>query len=141
MIDSHDTVIRLKWGLRNDQPREHFGTRTDVICARSHLFEQPGIRFWHSSLIENQISARYLKYGTAKPSTGLCAVFCALEYLKPKEIALIGYDLLLNPEGPNEKYNDRRPRFQSHEAMAEAKCLSELPVKVIDLVRVHGQVR
>lgn len=139
MIDSYETVVRLKRGLTQDQPPEHFGTRTDVICARSHLFDT-SLPFWHfSGDIEERARRIYGKYGQAKISTGLGAVFCALER-GFTEVALIGYDQLMY--GKAGKYNDKaRTGFTAHDGKAEMECLKALPVKVIDLVREHEQIR
>ena len=137
MIDSYGTVIRLKGAPV--APVEHFGTRMDYVCARSHLFRRSDVPFWHFSAIEDKWLPLYRKYSVAKPSTGLCAVFCAIEYLGVEEISLIGFDRLLH--GKCGKYNKReRMWFAVHDGDAESKCLSELPIKVIDLVRVHEQV-
>ncbi len=136
VIDSHETVVRLK-ECKTDA--EHFGTRTDYLCARSNIFEKPVVPFWLFPVIQGKWLPVYRKFGTAKPSTGLCAVFCVLEYLNPPEIALIGYDQLLH--GKAGKYNDRmRTGFTAHDGNAEAKCLASLPVKIIDLAREHEQV-
>jgi hypothetical protein len=137
VIDGYETVVRLKSAPVD--PAEHFGTRTDVICARSHLFAKPGVPFWYWHAVEDKWLPKYRKFGQAKPSTGLCAIFCALEYLKPKEIALIGFDQLLH--GKAGKYNDRhRPGFTAHEGDPESKCLKSLPVTIIDVVGEHEQV-
>ena len=135
MIDSYQ-VIRLKGGVTD--PPEHFGTRTDYLCARSHLFHNPRLPFWHfSGDIEERAKKIYSKFGSAKISTGLGAIFCAIEYLKPSEIALIGFDQLLH--GKAGKYNDRsRSGFTAHDGKAEMECLKSLPVRIIDLVNeVH----
>ncbi len=131
MIDSYKTVVRLKGGFKD--PPEHFGTRTDVICARSHLFEIPGAAFWYcAGDIEDRLKRCLSKWSYAKPSTGLCAIYCAVEFLKPESIALIGFDLLLH--GKPGKYNDmRRTGFSAHDARAEGECLRSLPVRIVDL--------
>lgn len=138
MIDSHETVVRLK-SAQTDPP-EHFGTRTSVICARSHLFERPGVEFWLcAGDIEDRLKNIFRKWSYAKPSTGLCAVYAAVEKLKPESIALIGFDQLL--WGKPGKYSDRhRTGFTAHDGRAEMECLKSLPVKVIDLVSEHVKV-
>lgn len=135
VIDSHETVIRLK-GCPTE-PEEHFGTRTDILCARSHIFEKPGVKFWLADPLPGKWGDYYRQYGRYKPSTGLCAVFCALEYLKPREISLIGFDRLLR-DGPGWKWNDppHVRRFVSHDGAAESACLQSLPVRIVDLVKV-----
>lgn len=146
VIDSHKTVIRLKHGLTNNQPVEHFGTRTDIICARSHLFAQPGIGFWLFPALPDPVAVKWLKhyweYGPktkgGKPSTGLCAVFMAMEYLKPKTISLIGFDRVLNPQDQESGkwfQKPQRNRFGtgSHDQDAEGRCLRALPVRIINM--------
>lgn len=146
MIDGYETVVRLKDGLVKSQPREHFGTRTDVICARSHLHEKPGITFWHfAGEVEKKWAGYYAGYGKHKPSTGLSAVFCAIEYLTPSSIALIGFDRLLRPEDDTTGKWYQKPikvpfGIGSHDAHAEAACLRSLPVQIVDLAGEHGEV-
>lgn len=137
VIDSYETVVRLK--AAPIEPAEHFGTRTDIISARSHLYARHDVPFWYWHAVEDKWLPVYRKFGQAKPSTGLCAIFCALEYLKPREIALIGFDQLLH--GRTGKYNDKgRPGFTAHEGIPEMRCLQSLPVKIIDIVGEHEQV-
>jgi hypothetical protein len=146
VIDSHDVVVRLKQGLTKNQPPEHFGTRTDVISARSHLFTKEGVTFWRFPEWPDPMAQKWLKYygqfrptnKRGKPSTGLAAVFCAIEYANPESISLIGFDRLFKPtdECTGKWYEPRRfNKFGtgSHDQRAEAECLKSLPVKIIDL--------
>ena len=67
-------------------------------------------------------------------------MFCAIEYMNPSEITLIGYDQLLH--GKAGKYNDKaRTGFTAHDGKAEMECMKALPVKFIDLASEHVQVR
>jgi hypothetical protein len=149
VIDSHKTVIRLKAGLVPSQLPEHFGTRTDVICARSHLFERPGVKFWLFPALPDPVAEKWLKHywefgpktKGGKPSVGLCAIFLAMEYLKPKSISLIGFDRVLNPlDDTSGKWNQRpfKNRFGtgSHDQDAEGRCVRALPVKIVNLAEM-----
>jgi hypothetical protein len=146
VIDSHKTVIRLKHGLIASQPIEHFGTRTDVICARSHIYERPEFDFWLFPALPDPLAEKWLKHywefgpktKNGKPSVGLCAVFLAMEYLKPKSISLIGFDRVLNPDDDSSGKWFQKPyrnKFGtgSHDQDAEGRCLRALPVKIINL--------
>ena len=69
-----------------------------------------------------------------KPSTGLKAVFCAMEFLWPDEIGLIGFDRLLRPDVATSKWFHEQGKYlYGHDANAEHRCLMSLPVKVVDL--------
>lgn len=141
------TVIRLKEGLRPDP--KHWGTRTDYLCARSSAFQHGSVPFWHFS--DTGWTAKWLDYFYSfepriafkpirpKPSTGLCAVFCAMEYLKPKELAFIGFDRLLDPDRETYKWHALRSSPWPHDAHAEHRALYGLGLSIIDLVK-HGAV-
>jgi hypothetical protein len=124
VIDSH-TVVRLKGGLRGD-PKD-WGTRTDYLCARSLVFDLGKFSFWHFS-----DESRWLDYFAKfrprrrKPSTGLCAVFCAIDRLAPKEIGLIGFDAIFN-----------KLELAGHDTRAEHECLHSLGINIIDLEKAH----
>ena len=60
-----------------------------------------------------------------KPSTGLCAIFCAVEFFAPEEIGLIGFDYLLAGMGA----------WKVHDMKAERECAESLGVELIDLGR------
>lgn len=136
VIDSH-TVVRLKQGLTKQHPPQHFGTRTDFLCARSLVFDRGEFPFWHFA-----DDKRWLAYFASfepkrkKPSTGLCAVFCAIDKLDPKEIAFIGFDSLLNPDMTPTKWDCNGP--WAHDMHAENACLNSLGIEVIDLGKVRG---
>lgn len=141
VIDQH-TVVRLKSGKTGDA--KDWGTRTDYLCARSASFAQPGIPFWHFP--EGEWARWWLDYFNSfepripfkprlpKPSTGLCAVFCAMEFMKPKEIALIGFDRMLNPDRETFKWNSTQSTCWPHDSHAERKALLGLGIPIIDLV-------
>jgi hypothetical protein len=138
LIDSH-TVVRLKEGLTPQQRKDskNWGTRTDYLCARSLVYQKKE-PFWHFNdppeWIEyyNRFEPRH-----KKPSTGLCAVFCAIDRLAPDEIALIGYDRLLDPsDRKSRKWNERSmTSLYGHDQRAEHECLMSLPVRIIDLAK------
>ena len=146
LIDQQ-TVVRLKDGLtpimRKDS--KNWGTRTDYLCARSLVFDLGKFPYWWFN-----DPPKWLNYYQSfnprhkKPSTGLCAVFMAIDKLDAKEIALLGYDRLLNP-------NDMKSRkatddikytysLYGHDQRAEHECLMSLPVKIIDF-RKHCEAK
>ena len=125
MIDSFDTVIRLKTAVTDPL---HRGMKTDVICSRHAKHEQPGARFWLYPDCASDWTPYWHKYSRhPKPSTGLSAIFCAAELLKPSAIALIGFDHVLhpNPEHPNHKWG--------HDSSGEHAAVMGLGIEIIDL--------
>lgn len=145
LIDRNE-VIRLKHGLTRDMPREHFGTRTDYICGRSNLFrpEKAGPTFWHFK-DESPWVKYYAQFKPKmwKPSHGLCAVFCAIDYLQPKEIALIGCDRMLYADDDrSKKWNSPPTKAHPwpHDQRAERECLFSLGITIVDFARAHGEV-
>ena len=143
LIDRH-TVVRLKQGLTKHQPREHFGTRTDYTCGRSELYRPKHGAFW---LYQDDCAfGRFFstfKPRPWKPSHGLSAIFCAIELLKAREIALIGFDRVLYPhDGCSQKWSDAPgpPRRWAHDQRAEHECLHSLGVTFIDFAREYGSV-
>lgn len=149
------TVVRLKNGLYKDEfdrdrphetAAEHFGTRTDYLCARSHLYNHGRFPFWH---FEDSQQPRWIDYfdrfvstRKRKPSTGLCAVFLAIDRLAPSEIALIGFDRMLMPDDTTTSkwYKPRAHYGWGHDAHAENRCLYSLGIPIIDLASEHGAV-
>lgn len=145
LLDRHE-VVRVKHGLTRDMPREHFGTRTDYICGRSNLFrpEKGGPTFWHFK-DDSPWVAYYAQFKPKmwKPSHGLCAVFCAIDALKPKEIALIGCDRMLYAEDDrSKKWNSppTKPHPWPHDQRAERECLFSLGITIVDFARTHGAI-
>jgi hypothetical protein len=135
VIDAH-TVVRLKNGL-NVKPKalpEHWGTRTDFLCARSLVYrdEKSKVPFWHFA-DDPEWLEYYSKFNPRhdKPSTGLCAVFCAIER-GYDDIALIGFDRLLNPDDTtSRRWNeDRMYSMYGHDQRAEHACLMSLPARI-----------
>lgn len=119
--------MRLKRGLLKTHDQNHWGTRTDYLCARSSRYDHGRAPFW-------LLKDRYDEYVCAgkKPTTGLCAVLETMARLAPTEIALIGFDRLLHPDDPDPPHT-----WLAHDKWAEHECLMSLPVRIIDL----GQVR
>lgn len=138
------TVIRLKEGLKPGYDPEHWGTRTDYLCARSLTYkdEKSKVPFWHFDEDKNK-PGKWLKYFATfkpklwKPSIGLSAVFMAIDRLAPKEIALIGFDRVLNPDDDrSHKWHNsagKPPHGWAHCQRAERECLYSLGINVIDL--------
>ncbi len=149
MIDSCE-VVRLKAGLTPKHDPKHFGTRTDHLCARSGIYQQPGVDFWHFKEDQpEEESCRWLRYYARykpkywKPSIGLCAVFMAKDLLNPKEIAVIGFDRVMYPEdGISYKWNHVKPAPFPwfHDQRAEHECIHSLGIRIIDLAREHAEV-
>ena len=63
----------------------------------------------------------YSRFSKKKPSSGLCAVFAAVERWEPSTIGLIGFDWVLG------QYTDWQ-----HDSVAELRCIRSL-VNVVDL--------
>lgn len=116
----------------------HRGTRTDFICSRARRHEQAGIPFWQYPKKPKERGPQVANYArwtdyfrqfsTATPSTGLSAVFCAVEFLNPPSIALVGFDFLLNPKKAQEWTH-----VFGHDAVAENACLYSFGIPIIDL--------
>ena len=69
-----------------------------------------------------------------KPSTGLKAVFCAVEFLGPAEIGLLGFDRVLHPDVPTSKWWHAPGKYlYGHDAHAEHRALFALGVKITEL--------
>jgi hypothetical protein len=145
-------VVRLK---RAEKPNAaDWGTRTDVICATSHIYRQDGVPFWWfpkgepprgDDLCRVADIARWRAYfgrfsRLKGPSTGLSAIFCAVEFEGATEIGLAGFDNLLYPQEtgyakwwqPRYKYN------WDADSEAEHKAACGLGVRLIDVTREHG---
>lgn len=140
LIDQHE-VVRLKHGLTPDLPREHFGTRTDYICGTSGIYRQPDVKFWHFPEAKHS-QGKWIKYYAQfkpkiwKPSHGLSAVFCAIDHLNPKQIAVIGFDrILYQDDMTSSKWNlpGHPPHPWPHCQRAEHECLFSLGIEIIDL--------
>ena len=153
------TVVRLKWG---EIPNAlDWGTRTDYLCASHPSFwtarkvkgyPDRSCGFWflpekYCPPIEGvrQASVSWLDYyqthrdqkpgpkkALRKASTGLKAVFCAVEFLQPEEIGLLGFDMIFHPEVPTFKWNNTTGGY-CHDARAEQRALFALPVKITEL--------
>lgn len=104
------TVVRLK----RDPGFCHYR------CARSQIFRitEP---FWHFNDPPKWVNY-YREYSQHKPSTGLCAVFCAIDALQITEVYLSGFDALL----------DQQP-LAGHDTRAELAALNGLGLKVHDV--------
>jgi hypothetical protein len=146
------TVIRLKHA---DRPTaEDWGTRTDYVCASSPSFWTDKRRNDFPANAECWVlSEKTVPRGTwkeaskgwlevfrrfdpefPKPSTGLKAIFCAMEFLDAQEIGLIGFDRMLHPDVPTSKWWHQTGKFAyGHDAYAENRCLKNLPIRVVDL--------
>lgn len=134
LIDTHP-VVRLKRGLLDGYDRSHWGSRTDYLCARSPSFDKGQHPFW---LFDSpEWCEYYARYSDRKPSTGLCALFMAVEKLKPDCIGLIGFDRMLNPDdAKSRKWNEPKARsLWGHDQRAEHDCLHSLGVAIVDLTR------
>ena len=145
------TVVRLKHAER---PGPEWGTRTDYVCASSPSFWTDKRRADFPDSAECWVqSEKAVPRGTwrvasrdwldlyrtfnpnfPKPSTGLKAVFCAVEFLKPDEIGLLGFDRVLHPDVPTSKWWHTPGKYlYGHDAHAEHRCLHSLGVKITEL--------
>ena len=129
-------VVRMKHAARD---RVHRGMRMDAYFSRGYSAKKEGFDFWffpkRPPHPEGADSAYWLdfyrqfsKYG--KPSSGLCALFCAAEFFPGSEVGLIGYDNVL----------DNTPfRSGPHDSGGEWACVQALPLTLFDLRTDHGQ--
>ena len=154
------TVIRLKAA---EIPNvADWGTRTDYVCASNPGFISkrvvlglPVLKCEHWFLSEHHteapkgVQARFArrdwftywqKYVTPgsklkKPSTGLRAAFCAVEFLKPTELGLIGFDNILHPErkATTKWFHEPGKYSYAHEPQAEHRALMDLGVTITEL--------
>ena len=152
------TVVRLKWAERPNAA--DWGTRTDYVCASNPSFWMgraakglppldaefwflpsrndaskpgPGMRKGSASWLDYWETFR-TERAFPKPSTGLKAIFCAVEFLKPDEIGLIGFDMVLHPESKTWKWYAPPGKYSyAHEAEAERRCVMSLGVKITEL--------
>jgi hypothetical protein len=139
------TVIRLKSAPMPNP--EDWGTRTDYVSTTKpdHWVCSPSIPgerwvFGHKTKGYRRPDVdRWLAYfgqflgdKHRKPSNGLCAVFCAVEFLKPEKIGLIGFDSILHPERNTGKWWDSKPPKWSHDQKAENQALYGLGIEVIE---------
>jgi hypothetical protein len=146
VIDSC-TVIRLKQDLdprRRKKAFVHWGTRTDYICSRSPPYlHNPA--YWHFA---GELERRWVAFFESfrphidmtphvpKPSTGMCAVFCAMEFLKPAEISLIGFDAWFG--GTDLKWSEERAQRKPHDFATERRVAESLTR--ITQLESHGEV-
>ena len=149
------TVVRLKHAPMSPS---NFGTRTDYLCATSQdwrarfkkrfdisptlwLFDH-NRHYQRSDRLGKEIShgvfladtPRWIKYfaefkpKNPKPSTGLCAVFCAVEQ-GFNDIALVGFDSFTTDDRRTGKWFDPTPStLWYHDQRAERQALEGLGV-------------
>lgn len=142
------TVVRLKDGKKPDAL--DWGSRTDVICATSHLFRPEHGMFWWFPKTEgyrDETNMRvadvarwrsyYASFGKRGPSTGLCAIFCAVEFEKPGEIGLAGFDNLLYPDekGWGKWWQPRHKYRYDADSESDHRAMMGLDVRLIDVTR------
>lgn len=143
LIDA-STVIRLKGAPMPDP--EDWGARTDYLSttkphycsdtqAERWIFGPPTKGYRHADV--DRWLAYFEPFRTSpkrrKPSNGLCAVFCAVEFLNPDKIGVIGFDSILRPEVNTGKWHDTKPGKWSHDSRAENAAIHGLGVEIIDL--------
>jgi hypothetical protein len=112
--------------------------RMDAYFSRGYAAKKEGFDFWYFPKRpphpEGVDSAHWLKFyadfSPLKPSTGLCALFCAAEYFPGAEVGLIGYDNVLD----NTQF-----RTGPHDSGGEWACVRALPLTLFDLRTDHGQ--
>ena len=131
----NQTVVRLK---RAEIPNQiDWGSRTDYVCATSLIYQtdKPFWLFSKKDGIGKKWREYYAKFSAVKPSTGLGAIFCAVEYLKPDTIGLAGFDNLLYPDEPgwSKWWIPRNHGLWIHDSKAEHEAAMSLGVKVVDV--------
>jgi hypothetical protein len=145
------TVVRLKHAERPNAV--DWGTRTDYVCASSPSFwtdkrrpDFPDAECWVLAdkavpkgtwrIADRKWLDHYRTFNPSfpKPSTGLKAVFCAMEFLAPSEIGLLGFDRILRPDVPTSKWWHEPGKYlYGHDAHAEHRCLTTLGVQITEL--------
>lgn len=154
------TVVRLKWAERPDA--HNWGSRTDFVCGSNPSFwaqrREPlkGAEFWwlgeqskypkgwEETPGMRRASNDWFDYWAKfrrpdsdrnpKMSTGLRAIFCAVEFLQPAEIGLLGFDRVLHPEVPTSKWWHEPGKYQyAHDAYAEREAIMALGVKFTEV--------
>lgn len=129
-------MVRLKAVQGKDV--RNWGARTDYLCARSLSLVVNGITFWHFAdsgwvdYFESFEPRIGFKPKVPKPSTGLCAVFCAMTHLKPDVIGVIGFDAWFG--GTDRKWNETSAPPKPHDWATELRCAQSL-TRIIDLAK------
>ena len=130
-------VVRMKHATRN---AKHHGLRMDAYFSRGLSAKKDGYDFWYFPKRpphpEGADSAYWLNWyrkfnnHSAKPSSGLCALFCAAEFFPGAEVGLIGFDNVL----------DGKPfRSGPHDGGGEHAAALALNLHLYDLRTEHGQ--
>lgn len=136
------TVVRMKTvKLPNS---EDWGTRTDYLCGTSTSSNVLDCEFWLLSKkpfrnIKPNLKAldpSWFDYFAsfkpkAKPSTGMRAIFAAIQFLDPKEIGLVGFDRMKEPDGNSGRWWDPVRNFYLHDAHTERKVVESLDVDLV----------
>lgn len=138
------TVVRVKhWPPPSHYAPEHFGTRCDYLVTKKPMVtpnvtnwvwtDEDGVGswlgYWQAQLPRNK---------SRKPSHGLIGVFCALHYLRPQALHLIGFDRVL---GDLQTYKwwpkeGGANTLGCHDWEAEKRALEGLGIPIIDLSKV-----
>jgi len=142
------TVVRMKAAPMPDPV--DWGTRTDYVCVRHDMWidTTKDVEYW-AFKVGGQNGPRirfadykkwvewFAGYSGKKPTHGLCAVMCAVEFLQPKQIAVIGFDSIMNPHKIMQARWDRGLSPWTHDQAAEAKAIRDLVPDIIDLANVN----
>ena len=147
----NQTVVRLKDAKKPDSL--DWGSRTDVVCATSHIYRPDKGMFWWfpkrgDPKDENDMRVadyrRWRKYFadfsiSKGPSTGLSAIFCAVEFENPKQIGLAGFDNLLYPDekGWSKWWLPRHKHNWDADSPAEHRAAMALGVELIDVTMAY----
>ena len=145
----NQVVVRLKEGPRPNA--EDWGTRIDYRCAGADgwpndcpLWVLPARRKVHHLFASREgvsvTDGRWYEYFNSfqpkyEPTTGLRAIFGAVEFLQAKEIGLIGFDNILHPwvRGLTKWFHVPGKFNQVHDYDTEHKAAFGLGVRLIDL--------
>lgn len=143
------TVVRLKNAPMGEP--EIWGTRTDYICTRKEYWigeRKPSVEHWMFMRGKDSPGRRfcdldrwtnwYACYSGMKPSHGLCAAMCAVEFLNPDAIGVIGFDSMMHPDVKEQGKYNRQPGAWFHDRHAEAKALYDLGPRIINLETHFG---
>jgi hypothetical protein len=118
-IDAFDVVVRMK---RAETDPVHRGLRTDYIVTSEYWARvTPHTAPW-LAYDEQRWGKYFSQYSSKEPSTGLRAVFCAVE--RWADVSVVGFDDVFRP--PRKKRTS-----WGHDSAGERAALESLGVKEI----------
>lgn len=138
------TIVRMKT-IKTPNKRD-FGSRTDFMCNTNPSSNVVDCDFWLLSAKEfkrvakaerpnvKRLDPSWFDYFKSfnpkfKPSTGMRAIFAAVQFLDPEEIGLAGFDRLRDPDGNSGRFLSAEG-YYAHDAHAERRCAESLGLRL-----------